>query len=344
LLQGAQSATFLVDLIKALETLCLDLPDDPEAGEIRLDATPHIGITKHQAQESISHLLSQLPHVWAYGKQNVEACEPHATIKILEMLVPRASLAHLVEAMLTDILQKLSPVDGQGRRQFYLPLVADLTQLLAKHSIPLYSTPYVDLLRIVIGAYMAMVHVDKAFVGGKPNRQIRHVGCNKPICANCIALNVFMKDETRTSLSFESIPAAEGAHIESAFMPSKKKKRLCNVEIVQLGQGGGRKTVSVIVVKLDDVHDSQQWVNKKAATKKFLAQFSDDDEVLKKIMGDNWDALVIALSGNEKFPKSKIGYPLTKQTNQKRKADDVDADAGASVNEAGQPNAKVRRL
>ena len=63
---------FLVDLIKALEILCLDLPDDPEAGEIMSNTAPQLGITKYQAQDFISLLRSRLPQLWTDGKPKAE--------------------------------------------------------------------------------------------------------------------------------------------------------------------------------------------------------------------------------------------------------------------------------
>ena len=299
------------------------------------------GITKGQTREAIDLLLCRLPYSWTDGKLVSPKPDALGPIKILRQLIPRPLAVPYCQHLFANILETI-PFGECAlplRSDFYPSIIAEVATLLRKYNIYHHSSPFVEFLRHVIGTYMAEVHEDKASAG-RPNTQLRKVGCKDSRCSTCPALNLFLNNPAKNSLQFDSVTVGNGAHIQNTFPANSKKKKLCDVTIDRLAPLRGRaQMVRVVVVKVDGLNDPPGWASRKDATKKFLANITTDDWMLKKIMGDTWDDFVLALEGTKKFPALKIGPAPTKQTNQKRPIDDVDSGA-ANV---GQPDNKVRR-
>lgn len=201
-----------------------------------------------------------------------------------------------------NILQRFPPT-ASNVRDLYEPLCIQLVATLKAHKISLASSPFVDLLQIVIGAYLRDV------LGKKPASttfSIRRVGCPRALfCQDCDLVNELLNDPSRNFMvSYWTIKRRQ--HIDKHLSSAKD---LCTA----VHKTFSSRKVSTTITKRKTLIDAAQalvaarkWSQNQIAATVFLQRLGGEGTT-REIMKERWGDVDAALKGEKWF--DKLGAP-----------------------------------
>lgn len=171
-------------------------------------------------------------------------------------------------------------------RDLFIPLVPYLECMQKDNNIPIGTGVCGDFSRWLIEKYLRDVLGTKK--SSIPQISIRKLGCRSTGCSDCIELDKF-------------IQSAEASHVFRAAEPRRKhlESRMAAAhDLVVYKTIRSGSPYSLEVTKHKEVVEWSAWVGRQKAAKDFLASFGGE-KALKDIMGDRFEDVMKALSGEE---------------------------------------------
>lgn len=171
-------------------------------------------------------------------------------------------------------------------RDLFIPLVPYLVCIQKENNIPIGAGVCGDFFRWLIEKYLRdVLGTKKSYI---PPNSIRKLGCRSTGCSDCTELDKFIQS-TEVSHVFR---AAENRrkHLESRMAEAHD---LVVYKTIRSGS-----PYSLEVTKHKKVVEWSAWVGRQKAAKNFLASFGGE-KALKDIMGDRFEDVMKALSGEE---------------------------------------------
>lgn len=208
-------------------------------------------------------------------------------MEIVEQCIVSDNL-EICRTLFVDIL-KVTGISSEKFTQIYNPLIPRLRAFLQSRSLDLWTTPFVDLLQILIGAYLRGVLGKK---GEDLNHRLRKIGCG---CQDCQSLDVFILNKT-THTTLIRLVQKKRIHLEKRIAGAPD---LCTYETIRRGSPHG-----VRVTKLPEVVEASTWDYRQKAARTFLSSIGTD-EVIKKIMGGRYVDVATAINGTIPFGGTK---------------------------------------
>ena len=207
-------------------------------------------------------------------------------LRILELVELCALTGHMTPCKnLFIILLKIQGAAFDKFKTLYSPLIPRLRELLRTKGIDISSSPFADLLQLLIGSYLRDVFGAKS---SKVNASIRKVGCG---CADCNQVDAFLTTSSATEQMFR-YPQARRSHVERRLSAASD---LVTFQTIRRGSPYG-----VSVTKRTEIVAASQWSSRVAQAKKFLRTIGDDD-VLSRLMGNRYADVLKALQGTQQF-------------------------------------------
>jgi hypothetical protein len=182
------------------------------------------------------------------------------------------------------VLVLKAPGDASDKfRTLYSPLIPRLRDLLCSKEIDICSSPFSDLLQLLIGSFL------RDILGPKPRDvNMRNIGCG---CGDCNLVDIFLNRNTSTKETFRYAKARR-LHVEERLNTASD---LISYTTIRRGTPHG-----VLVTKLPEVVTVSSWISHVAEAKELLKSIGDD-AVISKLMGDRYDDVVKALQGTQPF-------------------------------------------
>lgn len=223
-----------------------------------------------------------------YGRHAITPTQQDKIKRIVELVELCILTARMSPCKELFVLLLKSPAGASMANKFqtlWSPLIPSLQAQLLKSKIEIYSSPFVDLIQLVIGSYLRDV------LGSKPRSahpHIRNIGCGCIDCTNMIESFMTSAQTTQT----HRIVKARRLHIESRLRTAPD---LVSFVTVTTGSPHG-----VNMTKRPNVVAAQSWKRRQVDAKAFLATIGND-QVLEKIMGSRFGDVQKALAGTQSF-------------------------------------------
>jgi hypothetical protein len=181
------------------------------------------------------------------------------------------------------LLLKAQGAISEKFKSLYSPLIPRLRELLHAKRTDICSSPFVDLMQLLIASYLRDV------LGAKPRfrAKVRKIGCG---CADCNEVNLFLRSSA-VQQTFR-YPQARRTHVERHLTAAADL-----VEFETIRRGSPHR---LAVTKRPDVVTSLKWESRLAKAKVFLNSIGNED-TLSKIMGNRYADVVKALQGTQRF-------------------------------------------
>jgi hypothetical protein len=167
----------------------------------------------------------------------------------------------------------------------YDPLIPRLKQLLRAKGTDVCSSPFAELLHLLIGTYLRDILGSKSC---NVNTAIRKVGCG---CAECNPVDAFLTSSSATEQLFRYVQARR-THVERQLSAASD---LVKFETIRRGSPYG-----VLVTKRPEVVAASKWESRVARAKTFLRTIGDDNTI-SKLMGNRYADVLRALQGTQPF-------------------------------------------
>jgi hypothetical protein len=165
----------------------------------------------------------------------------------------------------------------------YRPLVPQLRELLAKHTLDFCSPPFKDFLRFLIEQCLHNVGLKPA-----PTPAMRRIGCG---CQICGALDAFMLSNSTTK-EFPG-PRNQGQHLEQRISGASD---IVTSSRSRPNGNNKNKSFTVVVTKRTENPALTQWDARQKGAESFLSSIGNSD-VIAKIMGSRVVDVRMALTG-----------------------------------------------
>jgi hypothetical protein len=220
---------------------------------------------------------------------------PHSTpgmtqeskiLRILELVELSLLTGHMTPCKkLFVMLLKVQGAVVDKFKTLYDPLIPRLRELLRTKGIDICSSPFADLLQLLIGSYLRDV------LGAKScnvNTAIRKIGCG---CADCNQVDTFLASSSAAEQTFRYAQARR-THVERQLSAASD---LVTYQTIRRGSPYG-----VLVTKRPEVVAASKWESRVAQTKTFLRTIGDDN-VISNLMGNRFADVLRALQGTQPF-------------------------------------------
>ncbi|KAJ3889327.1 hypothetical protein GG344DRAFT_78927 [Lentinula edodes] len=181
-------------------------------------------------------------------------------------LVELCFLARFLDPLtrLWSLLAKAKPLTLQENFQtIYNPLIPQLCQLLMTKNLDISSSPFLELIQVVLGSYLRFV------LGARPNPNAlvpaRKLGCG---CSDCQVLDNFLMSKSLEQ-TFRLVQARR-THLERQLYSGRD---LVSFTTIRSGSPHG-----LVVKKNRQVADYQSWMQRQSQTKTFLGTIGDPED------------------------------------------------------------------
>ncbi|KAJ3933304.1 MAG: hypothetical protein NXY57DRAFT_892288 [Lentinula lateritia] len=219
---------------------------------------------------------------------------PSRITELVELCVLARFLDQLTR--LWSLLAKAKPLTLQENFQtIYNPLIPQLRQLLTTKNLDISSSPFLELIQVVLGSYLRFV------LGARPNPNAlvpaRKLGCG---CSNCQVLDNFLMSKSLEQ-TFRLVQARR-THLERQLYSGRD---LVSFTTIRSGSPHG-----LVVKKNRQVADYQSWMQRQSQTKTFLGTIGDGN-MLRKIAGHRYGDVLTAFEGKQQFmlPWNSVASP-----------------------------------
>ncbi|KAJ3867375.1 hypothetical protein EV359DRAFT_78625 [Lentinula novae-zelandiae] len=203
-------------------------------------------------------------------------------------LVELCVLARFLDPLtrLWSLLAKAKPLTLQENFQtIYNPLIPQLRQLLTTKNLDISSSPFLELIQVVLGSYLRFV------LGARPDPNAlvpaRKLGCG---CSDCQVLDNFLMSKSLEQ-TFRLVQTRR-THLERQLYSGRD---LVSFTTIRSGSPHG-----LVVKKNRQVADYQSWMQRQSQTKTFLGTIGDGN-MLRKIAGHRYGDVLTAFEGKQQF-------------------------------------------